>query len=135
MKKILGRLAVYIVVLALCAALLGGCSSRALPEGVEKDDVKAAAAATIQFVTDRDFEGLLASMEPSLAESTSAQALKEAWEPILEQTGAFSKINDTTITGRDGYAVAVVITTFEAREVTFTMAYNGELQLTGIQAK
>ena len=57
--------------LAVCLALaLGGCGA-SLPDGMQEDEVKKAAEATVSQLAGEDYAGLVASMDEVMKASTT----------------------------------------------------------------
>lgn len=121
--------------LAVCLALaLGGCGA-SLPDGMQEDEVKKAAEATVSQLAGEDYEGLVASMDEVMKASTTLEDWQAVWQPIAAQVGAFEKIESHALASKDGYAVDVVKVKYANAALTFTLSYNADYQLSGLYVK
>lgn len=128
--------------LALSMALfLFGCGAQPLPEGFDEEKVTARAEEIVGYASDGDYDAIIACLRSDLADSVTADQLKESWAPTYEKIGAFQSIDKTGLYGTadkttgEEYAVAVVVCTYENGSAIYTLSFDADLNLVGLYLK
>lgn len=82
----------------------------------------------------RHFDKVFAQFDATLAAALPADKLAETWGQLLEQGGAFQKIDSTRVVDRSGYHNAVVTCTFEKAALNIVLSFNDAGQIVGLHA-
>ncbi len=134
-KISLYRVFAIILLAVLSLGALSGCAAK-LPEGFDEAEVKTAAENVIELLNKHDSDGLTAIMN----EEWKASFLDVSqWEvfTILEEAGTFQEITEMKTRGSKqngiSYAVVVVKAQYEIREITYTLSFDHDLKLAGLQ--
>lgn len=130
-------LAGAVLVLALCAAVLAGCASKALSDDFDRAALEQAAGAAIQAVNSQDSEALRQMCTVRLREALTDDVLAQVFEAISEG-GGFSEISEIAMSGstdketQEEYAVVVAKAQYELRSFTYTLSFTKQLKLAGL---
>ena len=126
--------------LLLCSCiltiLLVGCGSTKLSDNFDEDTVKKKAESIIELFTKDDFASITEMVLPDLQDKLSAEVLEQGKKQVMPDAGAFdsytseSVISQTDPDSKEEYATCVVIAKYENQSVTFTFAFNKEMQIT-----
>ena len=128
------------LVLAM-AVLLAACGGAKLAEIYDEDQVTARAKEAVDVINTLDYEAMTALMREDLRDQLTAEALQEAWDPLLSESGAFEEYKSVTVVGQksqstgEDYAVAVVVCRYENATRTFTLSMDENLDLVGMYMK
>ena len=79
-------------------------------------------------------------MNSVVQEAISAEDLKANVETMNEQTGAFKEYKSIAVVGQQDaqgtdMAVAVIVASFEKRNVTYTISFNTDMEVIGLWMK
>lgn len=122
----------------LCAATLGGCGSKKLPEGMDADTLAAAAQSVIALMNDQKFDEIVDGSREDVKTALTAELLSEAYDKYIQPKGAFQEFRNTGVTGAkvkdtgEEYGAAVVIAVYENGKVTFTISFDKDMQMLGL---
>ena len=124
-----------IVALALCALMLSGCGA-ALPEGLDESTVASAAEEVAEQLAAGETEAIYEKLRSDVAEKLTEEDVAAL---VPKSAGAWEKIITTEVRSRtdkgsgEEYALAMVVCQFEEGRVTISAAFDGEMQLIGLQ--
>jgi len=118
----------------MSVGMLSGCAAK-LPEGFDEAEVKAAAENVIELLNQRDADGLTAmmteEMKAVLTEDIQAQIFA-----LLDESGAFQEIVDLKMGGSTQNGVTYAAVTAKAkyanREITYTISFDTDMKLAGL---
>ena len=79
-------------------------------------------------------------MNVTMQEALSAEDLAATMETMNEQTGAFKEYKSIAVVGQQDaqgtdMAVAVIVASFEKRNVTYTISFNTDMEMIGLWMK
>ena len=129
-----------IMLLAVMAAALAGCSSTKLADAFDEDTVKAAAQEAIDDTVAGEYDKVIAMMSEATQKAITAEMLETNMTAMNEQTGAFKEYKSTAVVGQknaagEDTAVAVIVAAFEKRSVTYTVSFNADMEIDGFWMK
>lgn len=130
MKKLIN-----VLVFMLSLFILSGCSAGRLSDAYNEDKVKTAAEDVINKLNEKDYNGILKDSSDELKISLPDNKLEETWEGFSKNTGEFKSISKVTLAEKNGYAVAIINTKYENKNVTFTLSFNKDMRLAGVYIK
>ena len=128
------------LLLAITALALAGCSSTKLSDSFDEAAVKEAAQKAIEYMLAGEYEACAAMMSEEMLAALPAETLAASVEAVTAQTGAFQEYKSTAVIGQKGsdgkdYAVAVVVAAFEKGNVTYQVSFDTEMEMIGIWMK
>lgn len=120
--------------------VLTSCDSKGLPEGFDKDEVTEAAKSIVNDANNRDYESIHARIDETLQGSISIEELKEAWDPMLDESGDFVSFDEVVLASKIGekdsvYALALVKCNYENKNRTYTFYFDENMTLSGLWMK
>ena len=127
------------VLFILCAMVLvlSGCSSTKLAEAFDEDTVKETAQEAVGYLIAGEYDKDIEMMNVTMQEALSAEDLAATMETMNEQTGAFKEYKSIAVVGQQDaqgtdMAVAVIVASFEKRNVTDTISFNTDMEMIGL---
>ncbi len=130
------------VLFILCAMVLvlSGCSSTKLAEAFDEDTVKETAQEAVGYLIAGEYDKDIEMMNVTMQEALSAEDLAATMETMNEQTGAFKEYKSIAVVGQQDaqgtdMAVAVIVASFEKRNVTYTISFNTDMEMIGLWMK
>lgn len=140
MKNIAKRGISMALIIAMSALLLMGCSGTKLSGDYDEEKVKAVAQEAIDHLVAGEYEECTGLMSEEMQAAITAEVLAANMETMAAQKGAFQEYKSNTVVGqkdKDGteYAVAVVVAGFEKGNVTFTVSFGADMQISGFWMK
>ena len=123
--------------LACAGMLLTACSGQGKEDSsgssvYDEEAVKQAAVHVVEHLNKGDYRDIVELMDDTMAEQLDEEKLKETWEPIAQQLGAFSEIEDTAFVEDKGYGIGAVLVKYENGELQVQVTYNEEMQISGL---
>ncbi|MBK5254347.1 MAG: DUF3887 domain-containing protein [Peptostreptococcaceae bacterium] len=139
MKKVIKLFLITALVL-IPALLITSCDSEELPEGFDKDDVTEAAKAVVNAANSRNYDVIHARISEEFQDAISVKELKEAWDPLLDESGNFEEFDEVILASKAGeedsvYALALVKCKYENGERTYTFYFDEDMTLSGLWMK
>lgn len=123
--------------LLLCALLLTGCAAQELPKGMDEDAVIRAGQEIVNLLVDEDYEAVAGRFRADVAESVTADTVRELMESAVLGLGIYEGRTDAMATGRtvDGvdYGEAVILCEYKKGDVLFRIAFDTEMTLVGME--
>ncbi len=136
MKKTIVSILAVIMILSLAA-----CSSNKLADVYKEDDVVAKAKTVVDTINTQDYDSVVTLVRSDLQAQLSADSLKTAWQPTLDESGAFKEYKTVATYGQkskstgEDYAVCVLVCTYEKATRTFTLSFDKNLSVVGMYMK
>ena len=129
-----------LLLLGAMVLVLSGCSSTKLAEAFDEETVKEAAQEAVGYLAAGEYEKNIEMMDSAMQEALSSEDLKANVETMNEQTGAFKEYKSIAVVGQQDaqgtdMAVAVVVASFEKRNVTYTISFNTDMEVIGLWMK
>lgn len=135
MKKTLGIIIFVLVIVNNLTA----CGNQKLPDTFDEQTVTDTAKQVVSYMNDKDYDSVTAMVEESLQPDLSAEVLEDAVEQVCPNTGTFTDYKSISVTGQSSkdndYAVVIVIAEYENQNVTYTLTFNTDMELTGFYLK
>ena len=123
---------------ALAAALLltlAACGGTKLPDGFDEKTVKEAATKFLDYLTAGEYDSGMDMMSEVMAAALSKEDLTAIMEDLDRQVGAFKEYKSIAVVGQTSqgveYATAVVVASYEKRNVTYTVVFNTNMEIDG----
>lgn len=133
------RFACLLITGALLCALFTGCKGKALPDGMEKEELVAAGLKVVLSVVDGDYETVYSAFREDVRSGTSAQAVQELALTGMDGAGVFRQIDSTMTTGQtvegNDIGVAVFYCDFTDDDVLFRVSFDEQMQLVGLSVQ
>lgn len=132
MKKLLS----LVCTLALLTVALSSCGAK-LPDGMSEENVLAAANNVVALLNDEKYAEICDTMSGEMLTAIkgeaedAATAFENIWQPVAAEIGKFVKTDKTATTGKDGFAMAVLLCKYENKDITFTLSFDKDMKLAG----
>lgn len=131
------------LVMALLALtwLLTACGGAKLADIYDEDEITARAKEVVGLINDRDYEAVTGQVREDLQDQLTADILRDAWDSVLDKSGAFEDYKSVTVIGQkskstgEDYAVAVLVGQYESAARTFTISMDQSLDIVGLYMK
>lgn len=125
---------------AVAALLLSGCTSSKLSEDFDEASVKASAQELIDHLTAGEYQEAEDMMSKAMQEALPVEELVSLMETVSGQTGAFQKYKSAAVVGQKDSsgadcAVAVVSVSYEKGTVTYTVSFDTNMEVIGLWMK
>lgn len=136
MKKVLTLLLAIALILSLAA-----CSSSKLADVFKEDEVVALAKSFVETINTQDYDAVVAEIRADLQSQVTADSLKNAWGPLLDEAGEFKDYTTVVTYGQkdkttdEDYAVCVLVCKYENASRTFTISMDKDLAIVGLYMK
>ena len=127
MKKIL---CLFVLVLGVV-----GCSNSVLSDDYDEATLKSSAQKVLEQLNAGEYQAITDSVSLDLQNDLSADVIKQAWIPLYEKLGTFVAISNYIISGKEEYAVVVVLAKYEKGTLQLTLSYNPQMELVGLYMK
>lgn len=133
------KISLLLVLAALCLLVLGGCSGKKLPDGMEEDEVISAGILVMKQLVDGNYEEVCAALREDVRAQTDADAIKAMIERVTGACGSYEKLSDSMATGvtdtEEEHGIAVLRAKFDDGTVIFRIAFDPEMNLIGLDAQ
>ena len=127
MKKIL---CLFVLVLGVV-----GCSNSVLSDDYDEATLKSSAQKVLEQLNAGEYQAITDSVSLDLQNDLSADVIKQALIPLYEKLGTFDAISNYIISGKEEYAVVVVLAKYEKGTLQLTLSYNPQMELVGLYMK
>ena len=119
---------------------LGACAPKGLPEGFDEANVTSIAKEVIVQMSDGDFEAVVDQFAPDMKKALDAKALEDSVGGILLDLGGFKgykKVSTTSSKNEEigEFAVAIITSTYENGNATYTISVDKNNQIVGLYLK
>ena len=132
-KRILKKSFAAILAAVLFLAL-AGCGTK-LPDGFEEETVKETATKFLDYLTVGEYDSGMDMMSEVMKNALSKEDLTAIMEDLDRQAGAFKEYKSIAVVGQTAqgveYATAVVVASYEKRNVTYTVVFNTDMEIDG----
>lgn len=123
----------------LCLLVLTGCRGRALPGGMDQEELLRAGVDVVELIAGGDLQEVHNRLRSDVAGTVSLEDLRKATENGLEGAGTYRYVESSMTTGQssDGeeYGVAVLYCRFAGARVLFRVAFDPEMNLIGLEVR
>ena len=119
---------------------LGACAPKGLPEGFDEANVTAIAKEVIVQMSEGDFEAVVEQFNPEMKKALDAKALEDSVGGMLKDLGDFKGHKKVSITSSKNeeigeFAVAIITSTYENGNATYTISVDKSDQIVGLYLK
>lgn len=140
LKRLVRQCISMALVMAAAVFLLTGCGGTKLSADFDEEKVKTAAQEAIGHLIAGEYEECVGLMSEEMQAAVTAEVLASNMETLTGQKGAFQEYKSSSVVGQKDksgtdYAVAVIVAAFEKGNVTFTVSYGTDMQMTGFWMK
>lgn len=130
----------FITILAAMLLLtFAGCGGTKLPDGFDEDTVKETAAKFLDYLNAGEYDSGMDMMSTVMASALPKEDLTAIMEDLDRQVGAFKEYKSIAVVGQTAqgveYATAVVVASYEKRNVTYTVVFNADMEIDGFYLK
>lgn len=130
----------FITILAAMLLLaLAGCGGTKLPDGFDENTVKETATKFLDYLTAGEYDSGMNMMSTVMAAALPKEDLTSIMEDLERQAGAFKEYKSIAVVGQTAqgveYATAVVVASYEKRNVTYTVVFNIDMEIDGFYLK
>lgn len=124
-------------ILCLLVLVLGvvGCSNSVLSDDYDESTLKSSAQKVLEQLNAGEYQAITDSVSLDLQNDLSADVIKQAWIQLYEKLGTFDAISNYIISGKEEYAVVVVLAKYEKGTLQLTLSYNPQMELVGLYMK
>ena len=124
-------------ILCLLVLVLGvvGCSNSVLSDDYDEATLKSSAQKVLEQLNAGEYQAITDSVSLDLQNDLSADVIKQAWIQLYEKLGTFDAISNYIISGKEEYAVVVVLAKYEKGTLQLTLSYNPQMELVGLYMK
>lgn len=133
-KRIVNRSFAAILAAALLLTL-AACSGTKLPDGFDEKTVKETATKFLDYLTAGEYDSGMDMMSEVMTAALSKEDLTAIMEDLDRQVGAFKEYKSIAVVGQTSqgveYATAVVVASYEKRNVTYTVVFNTNMEIDG----
>lgn len=134
------RVLLTLALAAMCVLLAAcGVKGKALPEGMEENEVLLAGLEVMNQLSDGEYETVYGELREDIREQTTAEAIAEVMETAADGLGAAGEVSDSMVTGvtdtDEPHAIAVIQRKYEKKSVYFRIAFDPDMQLIGLEIK
>nr|WP_237257801.1 DUF3887 domain-containing protein [Turicibacter bilis] len=112
-----------------------GCSNSVLSDDYDEATLKSSAQKVLEQLNAGEYQAITDSVSLDLQNDLSADVIKQAWIPLYEKLGTFDAISNYIISGKEEYAVVVVLAKYEKGTLQLTLSYNPQMELVGLYMK
>jgi hypothetical protein len=126
-----GRIAAVALLAALC---LTGCTEKEpLPDSFDAEAVQEEAEKAIELFNEGDYQGIIDMGDENMKSSSTVEQFEETCDPLKEENGEFQEITDINLVGNESgdvkYGGAIVEVAYEEGDITFSIAFNEDMEL------
>ena len=125
-----GRWTVLVFAIA-CVGISAGCSTSA-QKASGSDDRTGLAVEFVQCLVDGKFADAAAHFDSKMSSAMSADGLKQTWEALIGQCGAFKRMGDVRTTQEGGFDVVLVACEFERTTLDVKIVYDKDGKIGGL---
>lgn len=138
----LKKIWILVLMMAVMAISLSGCSSSKLASGFDEQTVKQAAESVIEKMNTGSFESITNDMiRDDLKTALSADVLSGAAGQILAGAGTFKSYASEAAVGAkdqktgDDYATVIIVAQYANKKVTYTISFDKQMKVIGLYMK
>ncbi len=124
------RLIRSITILLIIAALASACSANPTP--IPTDQVEARALALVENLNRGDYAAATAYFDRTMKLALPESKMKEIWEALPAQTGAFKEISGTRSETAEQYRIIFVTCAFENGAIDVRVVFNPKGKIAGL---
>ncbi len=124
------RLFRTITILLIIAALAAACSANATP--IPADQVEPRALALVENLNRGDYAAATADFDRTMKLALPESKMKEIWEALPAQTGAFKEISGTRAEEQDQYRIIFVTCAFENSAIDVRVVFDPKGKIAGL---
>lgn len=124
------RLLRALAIILILAFLAASCSAQATPLPAEK--VEPRALALVENLTRGDYAAARADFDATMKLALPEDRLKEIWEALPAQTGAFLEIGGTRSAEKDQYRIIFITCVFENAAIDVRVVFNPKGKVAGL---
>ncbi len=130
-----------VLLVCLAAALLSACAQATptlLPNtptplpAVDPAALEPKAAAFVEQMAAGDFNAAIADFDDTMLKVLPADKLKQTWDQVVGQVGAFQQVLSTRREEQSGFQTVFVTTQFESMKLDIKVTYNAQGQVAGL---
>lgn len=133
------KVSLLLLIAALFALALGGCSGKKLPDGMEEDSVISAGIGVMKQLIDGKYDEVYDALREDVRAQTDESAIREIMESAAGECGGYKKITDSMATGvtdtEEEHGIAVLRAKFDDGTVIFRIAFDPQMQLIGLDVR
>lgn len=122
------------ILAAVLFLTLAGCGTK-LPDGFEEETVKETATKFLDYLAAGEYDSGMDMMSEVMKNALSKEDLTAIMEDLDRQAGAFKEYKSIAVVGQTAqgveYATAVVVASYEKRNVTYTVVFNTDMEIDG----
>lgn len=128
------------ICLLLAMTVFTGCSKK-ISDAFDEAAVTEAAQGVVGLMNAEDYAAITGMVREDLREALSEDVLASAAEQILSGAGAFDSFGKTAVAGDNDkttgeeYAIAVVQAKHLEKTITYTIAFDVDMQIVGFYIK
>lgn len=126
---------IKVISMGLCLFIIGGCAAGKLSDIYKEEELKKEAEEVIERLNNKDYDVILNEASDELKIALPDNKLKETWEEFSKEIGKFESIAELTCAEKNGYGVVIANTIYANKKVTFTLSFNKDMKLAGINIK
>lgn len=127
----------FLILLVLSFAILAGCTSTKMSDDFDEKEVEERAKEVLGYLRDEDGESIREISNVEMKKALTDETMDEIFEQLRE-AGDFKEIQDISTGGhieksnKEEFAVALIKTKYENKEITFNMTFTKEMKLAGL---
>lgn len=129
--------AVLFMALALLFAFTA-CGVK-MGDAFDEEEVKASATRFLDYLSAGEYDRGMDMMSTTMQAALTQEDLTSIMEDMELQAGAFKEYKSIAVTGKNAqeveYAVAVVVASYENRNVIYTIVFNTDMEIDGFFLK
>lgn len=103
-----------------------------LSENFNETELKSSATTVIESISKGEYEKVVELESDEMKAALDEKKLEETFTPINEKIGAYKEISKFAIVEKDGNAIVVAISEYEAEKLKFTITFNKEMKIIGL---
>ncbi|OVE66729.1 hypothetical protein CCS79_17270 [Clostridium diolis] len=126
---------IKVISIILFAIMFTGCGASNLSSDFSKDKLKSSAEIVIDNLNNKKYDDIIKTGSADLKGKLTAEQLKEVWSNINDKLGNFDSISKEEFTGKGDNAIVIIIAKYEKGNIQFTISYNKNMEMTGINIK
>lgn len=120
----------------LLALLLAGCQGKALPLGMDADELLQAGRDVMLRIVAGEYEEVHSALREDVRETVTVEDIQALALEQLDGAGVYKEINSSMTTGQtvqnEQVGIAVMYCTFSEKEVLFRVSFDSEMRLVGL---
>lgn len=126
----------FIPVLAvLCLLLLAGCKGKALPEGMNEDEVLSAGQEIVDLLVEGDCQSVYDRLRSDIQATTTVEQISAYRDAALDGAGEYKQVGNSMVTGitdeEQEQGIAVIYGKYSKKSIRFRIAFDPDMELIG----